>query len=1257
MAMMAVGLGGAGGMLGGGGLLKMGIMGASMLGSFMGGGKKEENSTKLNDLKVSSSAYGQGIPLVYGTMRVTGNMFWATDFDEEKKYYKKGGKKEVSKGKKEKKAEEVYEYYANFAMGLAAGQVKEVLRIWADSNLIYDKYGRDKEEVVSPGFSTEQNGGTSQKGGKQGKGKGGSGGDSGRFRFRFYSGSETQLPDRFMKREPGEEYVPGHRGLCYLFFEHFALQDFGNRTPTITAEISAETRRNVTGNLFQPIEYINLTEDPDIPGPADTYPDMSVGTTWKVDPVNKLFYVWNASLETIRIYDMNTFKEVGRCHIPSIPTVYTPWVQVLGGPFPPPAELIGGPDLTDFLGPSAMGDLVFRGPGGPNSYSVVFVDVNSFIPKARWGEGGSGTGVDQDSMFLPDDAFLQNAPDATTGMDNPITIVSNIRGDFAYFDAYYQMIGYVNNPFGYIGNTYEHIFVPATDPKSSAYYQTRTSVDDYEVRLKTGAYASPYTLDAEGNLDVVYSDENAYELLYARATNPLLGESIFYAVKTMYMVGAECVGIIEVVGSDNDQYSGTFAVKLDEESGELLWREKVSGDTSTMIDCYVLPIQTGNKFVFHDDGIIYEIDFAQESINNYPLPAEAPPILANDQLYYAFRGALMMKLEGTDYNDLGVIYVDRKAQYPASLVGIVLDICTRIGLDVNTQVDVTELTDTEIDGYIVEQPASARSIIEELADLFFFDVYESDYMLKFKSRDRTLPFTADETIVQDQLGIVEEVGGGYEVLKEVRNQEIDLPQTVNLTFIDPKNEYNTNNQHVRRPNSPMQTMHTKEKLDINVAMSLGKNKAKSMAHRILYGLWSERVTYEFKMSWEFIALDPTDVLQITMDSGYVVTARLTQADFGVNYEIDAQGISHLNGVYSAEKTGAEAGNIVVRQKVFPPALRALVHDIPYIREADADVITQPEIYVGVGALRHAFRFANMKYSVGVDSDDLKDVASFGYDVPWGSVAGDIPAPADFHLTDTETQIVLTPQFNFALNDGMYEWASIDPAVWPNDDENIIVIGKEIIKFRDVVENADGTVTISHLIRGCRGTEEECYLHSGVETWVILTEIGTKDDIQSRANIGQIVNYEVFGASVLDITFSASLVPLEGRSLYPWGPCAFQRSEAAGDTTITWDRRARVGGLLIDGTGTIPVAEESEEYQLFILDAPYDPATSTFDPGDPLTYVRVFEDLVARTATYTAAMKVTDGVGEFDPIYVVGYQISSYVGRGFPGWATINHYAV
>src|SRR5690349_8364818 len=116
MGMLGVAFGGMGSLLSGGNLLRIGFMAASAAGMYLLNGKKEKGEVaRLEDLKVSSSSYGRGIPLVYGTMRCTGNMFWATEFEEKLKHINakgKGGKKGSKKGTP------YYEYHANFAMAL-----------------------------------------------------------------------------------------------------------------------------------------------------------------------------------------------------------------------------------------------------------------------------------------------------------------------------------------------------------------------------------------------------------------------------------------------------------------------------------------------------------------------------------------------------------------------------------------------------------------------------------------------------------------------------------------------------------------------------------------------------------------------------------------------------------------------------------------------------------------------------------------------------------------------------------------------------------------------------------------------------------------------------------------------------------------------------------------------------------------------------------------------------------------------------------
>lgn len=80
---------------------------------------------KLTTLNVQTSAYGVCIPMVWGTARITGNLIWFGDFvaiENKESAGGKGGGGVTSYS---------YTYKTAFAMGLVAGQIAEIPRVWS----------------------------------------------------------------------------------------------------------------------------------------------------------------------------------------------------------------------------------------------------------------------------------------------------------------------------------------------------------------------------------------------------------------------------------------------------------------------------------------------------------------------------------------------------------------------------------------------------------------------------------------------------------------------------------------------------------------------------------------------------------------------------------------------------------------------------------------------------------------------------------------------------------------------------------------------------------------------------------------------------------------------------------------------------------------------------------------------------------------------------------------------------------------------
>ena len=99
---------------------------------------KGRQGARLADLAVQASTYGARIPRLYGRMRVSGTVIWATDLREERQ--------KVSQGKGRPKAT-VYSYSASFAVLLSARPIRGIGRIWADGTLLRGAAGDFKIET------------------------------------------------------------------------------------------------------------------------------------------------------------------------------------------------------------------------------------------------------------------------------------------------------------------------------------------------------------------------------------------------------------------------------------------------------------------------------------------------------------------------------------------------------------------------------------------------------------------------------------------------------------------------------------------------------------------------------------------------------------------------------------------------------------------------------------------------------------------------------------------------------------------------------------------------------------------------------------------------------------------------------------------------------------------------------------------------------------------------------------------------------
>ncbi|MTH96078.1 glycoside hydrolase/phage tail family protein [Roseibium sp. RKSG952] len=183
----ALGLGSAGSILG----KAAGALAGGALDQALFGSSRTIETGQLADLSVQASNEGASLPRVYGRARLSGQVIWATNFEEVVSEETQGGKG----GGGSSVTVRSYSYFANFAVALCEGPIARVGRIWADGKPL----------------------------------------DVSGITFRVYTGDETQAPDPLIAAF--QDPAPAYRGTAYVVFERLALEDFGNRLPQLSFEV------------------------------------------------------------------------------------------------------------------------------------------------------------------------------------------------------------------------------------------------------------------------------------------------------------------------------------------------------------------------------------------------------------------------------------------------------------------------------------------------------------------------------------------------------------------------------------------------------------------------------------------------------------------------------------------------------------------------------------------------------------------------------------------------------------------------------------------------------------------------------------------------------------------------------------------------------------------------------------------------------------------------------------------------------------
>jgi len=196
-----------------------------MIGSVVGNAVDPQiiKGPSIGDGVMQTSKEGVPRPIIHGTACIAGNLIDRSEIRKWKKRTKqgKGGPVNVEE-----------RMSLTFAIRICEGPIAGIRRVWEDEKLVYDVR-------PEPDLSAE---------------------DSARYaaKFRFFNGSEDQLPSPALEKVRGAGNVPSYRGTAYIVFDDLDVTDRRGSVPNFRFEVFED------GEVFGAITVFSAGEAYDL---------------------------------------------------------------------------------------------------------------------------------------------------------------------------------------------------------------------------------------------------------------------------------------------------------------------------------------------------------------------------------------------------------------------------------------------------------------------------------------------------------------------------------------------------------------------------------------------------------------------------------------------------------------------------------------------------------------------------------------------------------------------------------------------------------------------------------------------------------------------------------------------------------------------------------------------------------------------------------------------------------------------------------
>jgi len=1130
----------------------------------------------LADLYITSSAYGDPIPIVYGDVRVAGHLIWSPGMISAKGNKKTGGKGggggAKNGGKKSAKGNNsAYTFTADLAFSICEGPIASVKTIWANGAIIYDATNTASTTRNAKGNPVPRRLiGTTL------------------YDVRVYKGTPNQLPDSIIQSHTdntnGPNSAPGYRNTAYLLFDNMNLANFGNSIPSIHAEV-------VTGadTIVSSQAMANLSEE--------AFPVTgTAGNNVLFDATGGAMYVINST--GIAVWDLTTGQEVRQALWADL------WPAIsdsLGEAVPLPGKWALTPQQY-LMGLTT--EPAHSGLSGGQYNMIALFDLNSLAFQSVgpiYADNTSATALGGARLGLA--IFGCPVGDDEFGGESAFAIVldgyTGLPTVYCAFD-YLNPIQQAEEKVPVLGSflvedlsgTWVWTVVDSQDIVSDA--DLFSTADPARVMIgipdlgegTTRVYFMPGKVSAgNGQLGIyiLTISETAAVNGNAFASVPFselgLDSSIDYTVGDIEVDLSDGNLIINIAATSSPSSHPTSVFKWNVQSeGGVLWNvTTVAPAPAINPSDNLAPNSSGTgggiisgRYGYYNNNAGFLLDAYNGDVlwSTTDTPA-TPPISSGDQAtaVCGFESATQSVIVWNQTT--GKFYwvqLGGVVSTNCTLQGIVSDLFARSGLhpedyDTTQLAPISFLAAQSVSGtpfgFVVGRRTDAKTVIGQLAEVYFFDTVETGGVLTCIPRGGA----STVTIPQEDLGDVKDnkgkAGDQGNYWKHTKKQELELPYEVHIKYFDQAMNFQYGDQYQRRVKTPVASMNANSIREITLPICLDATTAKQMAEKVLYTEWVERDSYAAALGWKYLYLDPADVVTvITHDSEDNITTnnlvRIIKEEVGGDLTMSTNFVAEDSDTYTSETLGDTSNGVITTYLTITTTItNVIVMDIPLIKDRDNISTTMAPLYWGC-----------VSYSSGVwPGASIVKSEDNGQD--W--TADGVTTAMLFAGTASEALVPTTSPWCMNYDQsltlyayrGSVETLSNSTILGLDGGANMMLVGKEIIQFLNAELNGDGSWTISGLYRGLRGTDWAIGTHAVGEQCVLLESGPVSTDDYTTANVGQAWSYEAITVTSI-LPGPIVTVALGGAALKPY-PVCHVKSQFIPTTTL--DPSNLVNGVL------------------------------------------------------------------------------------------------